>query len=93
MLSSVDTPCWYAMNSCFHGASKFMGDQQRIISKQIRIYKIQRALKEINQIQRQRIIRSLLGKVVKEGPRSWGLMNKGEGCELKLAERLTPDRL
>lgn len=59
MRSSVDTPCWHAMNSCFHGASKFMGDQQRIISKQIGIYKIQRDLEEINQIQRQNYKKSI----------------------------------
>ena len=93
VLSSIDSPCWAEqMNSCFHGASKFMRDQQRI-SKQIRIYKIQRALGEINQIQRQRIRKNLLGKVVKEGSHSWCLMSKGEGCELKLADRPTPDQL
>lgn len=79
VLLSVGTPCWAEQtNSCFHGASKFMGDQQRII-KQIRIYKIQRTMGEINQIQRQRITRNLLGKVVKEGSHSWCLMSKGGG--------------
>ena len=80
------------MTSCFYGASKLMRDQRRL-SKQIRIYKIQRAMKEINQNQRQRIKRNLWDKVVKEGSRSWSLMSKGEGCELKLADRQTPDQL
>lgn len=71
------------MNSCSYGTSKLVGDQQRI-SKQIRIYKIQRAMKELIRSMkelirsRDRITRSLLGKVVKEGSCSPYLMSKGE---------------